>query len=138
MQIDLPERRKSNLRPGPGRKKGQGNKIPVSLKRAIIDAAAAYGSDGKGSGALQGYLFFLAGKHPRAFSSLLGRLMPLQLDGHLASSVAQVNVVAIPADHFSSADDLAKLLQPSSQFDGVIEPIEPGHFLNNDVTPTDS
>ena len=65
---------------GSGRKRGVANKIPRSLKLAVIDAAAAFGSDGKGNAGLTGYLFFLAGSHPQAFAGLLGKTLPYQIN----------------------------------------------------------
>jgi hypothetical protein len=32
---------------------------------------------------LTGYLFFLAGKHPKAFAGLLGKMLPLQVNGSI-------------------------------------------------------
>jgi hypothetical protein len=84
-------------------------RITRDLKHGIIDAAAAYGSDGNGKGGLTGYLFFLAGKHPKAFAGLLGKMLPLQVNGSVSSVVSQVNVVSIPVDHYLSPDDVRKL-----------------------------
>ena len=102
--------RKANLRPGgPGRIRGLQNKITRDLKLSIIDAAAAHGADGHGSGALTGYLLHLAANHPRAFSGLLAKLLPLQIDGAVNSVVSAVRVLTVPVDRYLSADDIAKL-----------------------------
>ena len=78
--------------PGSGRKRGVANKIPRSLKLAVIDAAAAFGSDGKGNAGLTGYLFFLAGSHPQAFAGLLGKTLPYQINTNSTSTVGTINV----------------------------------------------
>jgi len=67
--------------PGPGRPKGSPNKTTVALKEAILLAAEQTGQDGKGKGGLTGYLVNLAKTEPKAFSSLLGRVLPLQVTG---------------------------------------------------------
>lgn len=66
---------------GPGRPKGSSNKTTLLLKEAILLAAAQVGRDGKGEGGLTGYLSSLAKTEPKAFSSLLGRVLPLQVTG---------------------------------------------------------
>lgn len=49
---------------GGGRPKGTPNKTTALLKDAIIKAAEAAGSDGKGKGKLIGYCTFLAKEDP--------------------------------------------------------------------------
>ena len=85
------------------------NKIPRNLKLSIIDAAVAYGSDGKGNAGLTGYLYFLAGSHPKAFAELLGRTLPYQINTNSASTVGTVNIVSIPVGRFLDAADISKL-----------------------------
>lgn len=64
-----------------GRQKGTPNKTTASLKEAILLAAKEVGSDGEGGGGLTGYLKTLAKAQPKAFASLLGRVLPLQVEG---------------------------------------------------------
>jgi len=66
---------------GKGRVKGVPNKTTALLKEAIIKAAEQVGSDGQGKGSLVGYCVFLARNQPKAFASLLGRVLPLQVTG---------------------------------------------------------
>lgn len=66
---------------GKGRVKGTPNKTTALLKDAIIQAAIAVGEDGKGKGELVGYCKFLAASEPKAFASLLGRVIPMQITG---------------------------------------------------------
>lgn len=66
---------------GRGRKKGEVNKTTRVLKEAILLAAQETGQDGKGKGGLTGYCRFLAAKEPKAFATLLGRVLPLQVEG---------------------------------------------------------
>jgi hypothetical protein len=51
------------------------------LKEAILMAAELSGRDGKGKEGLTGYLRKVADTDVKAFSSLLGRVLPLQLSG---------------------------------------------------------
>ena len=64
-----------------GRAKGTPNKTTALLKEAIIRAAEAVGSDGKGKGKLTGYCTFLAKEEPKAFAQLLGKVLPMQIAG---------------------------------------------------------
>ena len=61
-------------KPGPGRKPGIPNKANGLLKDAIIQAAEEAG----GREGIVGYLTQQARKHPAAFLSLIGRVLPLQ------------------------------------------------------------
>ncbi|MBT1511783.1 hypothetical protein KIP88_14825 [Bradyrhizobium sp. SRL28] len=100
---ELKRKRMANLRPRP-RVKGQANRITRDLRQAIIAAAEAYGSDGYGSGGVVGYCYFLAARHPRAFTGLLGKMLPLQVSGSVQSVVEQVTIVSVPAGNFLSKD----------------------------------
>lgn len=63
-------------RPGPGRPKGVPNRTTTLLKDAILQAATeAGGPDG-----LIGYLKFAAADSPAAFMSLLGKVLPMQIN----------------------------------------------------------
>ena len=72
----------SNLkRAGLGRPKGSQNKINVLIKDAVLKAAEIVGDGGKDG--LVGYCSFLARQEPRAFASLLGKLIPSQLSAEI-------------------------------------------------------
>jgi len=98
---------------GPEARRDQQN--PTYLKLSIIDAAVAYGSDGKGNAGLTGYLYFLAGSHPKAFAGLLGRTLPYQINTNSASTVGTVNIVSIPV-----SADISKLT-PALVVENAIE-----------------
>ena len=68
-------------KPGPGRPKGSPNKTTALLKEAILLAAEAHGEDDNGSNGLQGYMRKVAREDMKAFCSLLGRVLPLQIEG---------------------------------------------------------
>lgn len=70
------------------------------LKIGIVDAAINLGRDGAGDGGLTGYLEFLASKHPKAFSGLLAKLLPMQINGRVSHAVANVNVIAVANGEF--------------------------------------
>lgn len=64
-------------KPGPGRPKGLPNKNTSLLKDAILLAATnAGGKDG-----LVGYLEVQAIENPGPFMSLLGKVLPMQVEG---------------------------------------------------------
>jgi hypothetical protein len=66
---------------GKGRPKGSPNKINATLKEAILAAGAEHGYDGAGTGGLQGYLLKVASEDVKAFSGLLGRVLPMTVEG---------------------------------------------------------
>jgi hypothetical protein len=76
-------------KPGPGRKPGIPNKANGLLRDAIIQAAEeAGGRDG-----MVGYLTQQAKKHPAAFLSLIGRVLPLQAQDRSAAEPIVVQIV---------------------------------------------
>ena len=66
---------------GPGRPKGVPNKTTVALKEAILAAAEEHGEDDQGTNGLKGYLRKVAREDVKAFSGLLGRVLPMQHEG---------------------------------------------------------
>lgn len=61
-----------------GRAKGTPNKVSAILRDAVVKAATDHGRDGEGKDGLAGYCHKLAASEPRAFASLLGRMLPTQ------------------------------------------------------------
>ncbi len=64
-----------------GRSKGTPNKTTALLKEAILLAAEEHGLDGQGDGGLKGYLSKVASDDMKAFCTLLGKVLPLQVEG---------------------------------------------------------
>lgn len=115
--LELPvigkEKSKLNLIPGQGRPAGVVNKITRDLKEGIISAAEIVGSDGNGEGGLTGFLVDLALHHKRAFASLLVKLLPMQVNGHVGSHSTTVNIVGVEHDHYLSVQDIQRLTAPA-------------------------
>lgn len=65
----------------PGKPKGAKAKAPTALKEAILLAAELSGRDQKGKDGLVGYLQRVADEDVKAFSALLGKVLPLQITG---------------------------------------------------------
>jgi hypothetical protein len=88
-----------------GRVKGTPNKTTALLKDAIIEAANAVGEDLKGKDGLLGYCKFLAKEEPKAFSQLLGKVLPTQVTGENGEpiKITQVQLVAL-GGHDNSED----------------------------------
>src|SRR6185437_2153872 len=61
-----------------GRQPGTRNVFSCDYKKAIFEAAHRIGHDGNGKNGLVGYLMWVAVFHPRAFSLLLGHVVPLE------------------------------------------------------------
>lgn len=72
---------------GPGRPKGLPNKTTTALKEAILAAAAEHGEDDAGTDGLKGYLRKVAREDVKAFTGLLGRVLPLDVNGNVGFSV---------------------------------------------------
>jgi hypothetical protein len=70
---------------GPGRPKGMPNKTTALLKDAILQAADNAHPDG-----LVGYLTQQAQDNPSPFLTLLGKVLPTQLEGDVKSTVELV------------------------------------------------
>lgn len=68
---------------GKGRKAGTPNKVTTALKEAILAAANAVGEDGNGRDGLLGYCKRLALKDPKSFSTLLGKVLPTQINADI-------------------------------------------------------
>lgn len=73
---------------GKGRVKGTPNKTTALLKDAIIKAAEATGDMGRDG--LVGYCTFLAREEPKAFSVLLGKVLPMQVVGDASNPVVMI------------------------------------------------
>lgn len=82
--------------PGPGRKKGVPNKTTTQLKEAILQAATEHGEDNAGTNGLVGYLRKVAREDTKAFAGLLGRVLPLQVDGTVSGNMTLTVVSGVP------------------------------------------
>jgi hypothetical protein len=69
-----------------GRAKGTPNKTTALLKDAVLKAADKAG----GKGGLIGYLTAQATENPGPFMALLGKVLPLQLEGGLDNKLTVV------------------------------------------------
>lgn len=78
-----------------GKAKGAQNRSTTALKDAILLAAEQTGSDLQGAGGLTGYLTFLAKEEPRAFSTLLGKVLPMQVTGADGEAIKTITKVEI-------------------------------------------
>lgn len=67
------KRRVGDGTPGPGRPKGLPNKVTAEAKQMILEALSKAGG--------VDYLVAKAESHPAAFMSLVGKVLPLQVQG---------------------------------------------------------
>ena len=64
-----------------GRPKSALKNIQMTIKEAVMIAAENVGEDGKGRGQLIGYLTYIARTEPKAFTTLLAKILPTELTG---------------------------------------------------------
>jgi hypothetical protein len=75
-----------------GRKAGTPNKITAALKEAILLAADNAG----GEGGMVGYLTRQASENPPAFLSLLGKVLPMTVQGDAENPVQIIVTTGVP------------------------------------------
>ena len=75
-----------------GRQKGTPNKTTALLKDAILKAA----EDAGGEGGMVGYLTLQAHENPSAFMSLIGKVLPLQVNASHEGSISIVVDTGVP------------------------------------------
>lgn len=93
-QTDKKPRRVGDGTPGPGRPKGSQNRTTALLKDAILQAAEAAGNK-VGSEGMVSYLTEQAEENPKAFLTLLGKVLPMQVIGDANSPVAVAHIVTL-------------------------------------------
>lgn len=99
---NLIRNRKGERIPGSGRAKGQPNKTTRDLREAILHAAEL--SKHSKTKDLTGYLVFLANERPETYTTLLGRMVPLQAKVQVE---ANVNVIKAKPELAMTAQELA-------------------------------
>lgn len=75
--MDQPKEGVNRGNAGKGRPKGSPNKTTALLKDAILKAAEGAG----GEGGMVGYLQLQAVENPGPFMALLGKVLPMQVEG---------------------------------------------------------
>jgi hypothetical protein len=88
---DVKQRQKKEMPVSPGRPKGVPNKLTTEVKQMILDALDSAGG--------VAYLASKAESHPAAFMSLVGKVLPLQVNGagedgeHLVSQEVTFRII---------------------------------------------
>ncbi len=81
-------------KPGPGRPKGVSNKTTTAVKDMVIGALNGAHPEGG-----MAYLIEQAGKNPKAFLTLVGKVIPLDVNANLSGQVGLLPAAVV--------DDLA-------------------------------
>ena len=97
--------------PGPGRQKGQINMYSKIIRDAVLLAGNQADKEG-----LVGYLTKQAKAHPAAFMQLLGKAMPLQVQGNDRGGRVIVEIVKQAGRN---------LPEPPKMIEGEVVPDEP-------------
>lgn len=79
----------------PGKPRGAKTKTTRVLREAIVLAAEQVGENGKGADGLVGYLRRVAVEDVKAFSGLLGRVLPLQITGEGGGAISVVSRIEL-------------------------------------------
>ena len=97
--------------PPPVKQRGQIAKITKSLKLGILDGAAAWGADGEGEGGLHGYLTMAAGKYPKQYLQLIGKVLPMTggMGDDTVRPTVSLNITSIESGSYLSTEDIARL-----------------------------
>ncbi len=102
------------LTPGPGRPPGAANKLTKALKDMILGALDEAGG--------QSYLTEQAKKNPKAFLSLLARVLPTQLEGSVdVRYVALIPQVAKTTDEWKEQYRPALIEPPQDTTAGTVQ-----------------
>lgn len=75
---------KKKMPVSPGRPKGVPNQTTKLLRDCILLAADDVGQDGAGKDGLRGYLRHVAMTNVPAFASLMGKVLPLQVNANVS------------------------------------------------------
>lgn len=86
----MPRPKGQGKTPGSGRKKGTRNKVPAVVRDLVLEALDAY-KKGKSKGA-QGFLGDLARDEPKAFATLIAKMIPTAIEGTDGSNLPIVAV----------------------------------------------
>lgn len=97
-----------------GRKKGTPNVATRMLKEAVLMAAEQYGQDGAGKDGLVGYLKKLAHEYPASFTTLLNKVMPLQLTGDrdrpISIELSMDKIAELPLDRLEALRTVLQMI----------------------------
>src|SRR4051812_42688016 len=118
--------------PGARRKRGIANKLTRDIKHGITEAAILHGSDGKGKDGLVGFFSFLLLNDLRAFSNLLGRLIPFQVSGVPEGGTVNVTISPVPSGHFLPLEEARAL---SGYAPGGVLTMTPGIKIGEAPSP---
>jgi hypothetical protein len=86
------------------RRKGIANKITRDLKSGMIDSAIEHGRDGNGLDGLKGFCAYLLRTDLKAYCSILGRMIPINVQGDVAVGITSVNIVSVLATSYRNSN----------------------------------
>jgi hypothetical protein len=110
----------------PTKQKGAVAKLTRDVKAGILNGAIAHGADGEGLGGLDGYFFMCASKYPKHYMHLLGKLMPMQVQGDgVVRPGVTLNIVSIPHDNYLSLEDIERLKSPGAVIEQPLQQAAP-------------
>lgn len=99
------------------RKKGELNKITRDIKQGCIAGLARHGSNGRGEGGFEGFIFYLAKRHPKSVARIVEKLLPLNVNatGMSGAAITSINIVSVPENHFVTPERLAAMRAPGHE-----------------------
>ena len=110
----------------------RGSWLSRDIKEAIISGAAVYGSDGKGTGGMPGYLEMCAATFPKEYMTLLARMVSIQVrgqqEGGAAINIGSINIHPVASDRYLTAAEMRSMATPiieaSENFDDPRTPVQ--------------
>lgn len=82
------------------------------IKNGFVDAAVKHGADGKGKDGMMGFATWLLKNDIKAFASIFGRCVPLQLHADVSHTIGQVVINPVPQGQYLSEDQIRALMDP--------------------------
>ena len=84
-----------------GRPKGAKDRISTDLKKSFIEALRSFGSDGKGTDGIEGFIHHAIRNDLRGVLAVVAKIIPLQVNASVEGNhIASVVINSVPQNHF--------------------------------------
>jgi len=88
-----------------GRPKGAQDRLPADLKKSFVDALRSFGSDGKGTDGIEGFIHHAIRNDLRGVLGVMAKIIPLQVKASVEGNhISNIIINAVPPNHFVKED----------------------------------